>query len=94
MRLDEDATTVSGTDFLADRCLLCRRIRPVESSEHAAAEWDELSGLLHRYRIGLAEVVVSDTYCEGCAVFYRQLLTYGYPGQGLEGCAAHVRAAT
>lgn len=94
MRPDEGAPPVSGTDFLADRCLLCRRIRPVESSERAAAEWDELSGLLHRYRIRLAEIVVSDTYCEECAVFYRQLLTYGYPGQGVEGWTAHVRATT
>jgi hypothetical protein len=49
-----------------------------------AAEWDELPGLSslpHR----AVEVVLSDTYCEECAVYYRQLLTYGQLGQGLGG---------
>jgi hypothetical protein len=94
MRPEEAATPVSGTDFHAVRCLLCRRIRPAESPEHAAAEWDELPGLLHLYRIRLPEVVLSDTYCEECAVFYRQLLTYGHPGHGLGGYIAHVPPTT
>ena len=90
MRPDEGATQPSGTDFHAVRCLLCRRMRAAESSGLAAAEWDELPGLLHRYRIRLPEVVVSDTYCEECAVFYRQLLTYGHSGQGLVGWATPI----
>ena len=94
MRPDEGATQSSGSDFRAVRCLLCRRIRPAESSERAAAVWDELPGFLHRYRIGLPEVVVSDTYCEECAVFYRQLLTYGHPGQGLGGWTTHIPSTT
>lgn len=94
MRLDGGPIQVSGSDFHAVRCLLCRRIRPAESSEHAAAEWDEFPGLLHRYRIRLPEVVVSDTYCEECAVFYRQLLTYGHPGQGLGGWITYVPSTT
>jgi len=85
MRPDEVAISMSATDFHAVRCLLCRRTRPAESSARAASEWDELPGLLHRYHIRLPEVVMSDTYCEECAVFYRQLLTYGHPGQGLGG---------
>jgi hypothetical protein len=94
MRLDESATQASGPDFHAVRCLLCRRMRPAESSEHAAAEWDELPGLLHRYRIRLPEVVLSDTYCEECAVYYRQLLTYGQLGQGLGGSTTHIPSTT
>lgn len=94
MRPDEATTQVSGTDFHAVCCLLCRRIRPAESSEHAAAQWDELPELLHRYRIRLPEVVVSDTYCEECAIFYRQLLTYGHPRQGLGGWITHVPSPT
>ena len=94
MRHDEGVTQASGPDFLAVRCLLCRRIRPAESSERAAVEWDELPGLLHRYRIGLPEVVVSDTYCEECAVFYRQLLTYGHAEQGLGGWTTHIPSTT
>lgn len=91
---DEGATQASGTDFHAVRCLLCRRIRPAATCEQAAAEWDELPGLLHRYHIRLPEVVLSDTYCEECAVFYRQLLTYGHPGQGLGGWTTHVPSTT
>jgi hypothetical protein len=93
MRSDESATPVSGPDFHAVRCLLCRRIRPAESAEHALAEWDELPALLHRYRVRLPEVVESDTYCEGCAVFYRQLLTYEYPGRDLKGWTSHIPPA-
>ena len=90
MRSDESATPVFGPDFHAVRCFLCRRVRPAESSGDATAEWDELSGLLHRYRIRLPEVIVSDTYCEGCAVFYRQLLTHEYPTRELRGWAGHI----
>jgi hypothetical protein len=94
MRLDESATQVSGTDFHAVRCLVCRRMRPAESSGYAAAEWDELPGLLHRYRIRLPQVVVSDTYCEGCAVSYHQLLTYEHPGRKLGGWTSRIPFTT
>ena len=94
MRPDEGVTQVSATDFHAVRCLLCRRMRSAEPSERGEAEWDELPGLLHRYGIGLPEVLVSDTYCEECAVFYRQLLTYGHPGQGWGGWTAHIPSTT
>ncbi|MEK7237112.1 MAG: hypothetical protein AAB242_10845 [Nitrospirota bacterium] len=90
MRPIEGVAQASGTDFHAVRCLLCRRMCPAERSKHAEAEWDELSGLLHRYRIRLPEVVVSDTYCEECAGFYRQLLTYGHPGQGVGWWTTHI----
>ena len=93
MSPDESAAHAFGTDFYAVRCLLCRRIRPAESSERAAGEWDELPGLLHRYRIRLPEVVVLDTYCEECAVFYRQLVTYGHSGEALGGSTTHVPSA-
>lgn len=85
MKPDEGAMQASAEDFHAVRCLLCRRMRPAESSEPATSEWNQLAGFLHRYRIGLPEVFVSDTYCEECAVFYRQLMTYGHPGQGVGG---------
>ena len=82
MKPDEGLTQATEPDFHAVRCLLCHRMCSAESSEFAVPEWDELSGFLHRCRIGLPEVFVSDTYCDECAVFYRQLMTYGYPGQG------------
>ncbi len=93
MKFDEGVTQTSAQDFHAVRCLLCRRIRPAESAELATVEWDELPRLLHRYRIRLPDVVVSDTYCEECAVFYRQLLTYGHPGQGVGGGNIHIPPA-
>lgn len=93
MKLDESPTQAAEPDFHAVRCLLCRRMRPAESSELAAVEWDELPGLLHRYRIGLPEVFVSDTYCDECAVFYRQLMTYGHPEKGSGSWNTHLPPA-
>jgi len=84
MSAEASSIQTCGPDFPAVRCLLCRRIRPVESTECASIQWDELPGLLHRYRIRLPEIVVSDTYCEECAIFYQQLLTYGH-GNSMQG---------
>ena len=83
MKPDEGLTEAAEPGFHAVRCLLCHRMRSAESSELAAPQWDKLPELLHRYRIGLPEVFVSDTYCDECVVFYHQLMTYGHPGQGL-----------
>lgn len=90
MRPDEGDTQVLDADIHAVRCFLCRRICPAETSEHTAIEWDKFPGVLPHYRIRLHEVVAADTYCEECAVFYHQLLTYGHPGQGLGGWSNQV----
>lgn len=94
MRPDEGATQVPSIGFQAVRCFLCRRICPAETPDHAAVEWDEFPGVRHDYCFRLAEVVAADTYCEECAVFYHQLLTYGHPGQGLGGWGTHVLSTT
>ena len=83
MKPDEALTNPVEPGFHAVRCLLCQRVRPAELAGLLDEEWGEWPGLLDRYRIGLPEVFVSDTYCDGCAVFYRQLMTYGHPGRGL-----------
>ena len=72
MKPEEGLTEATERDFHAVRCLLCHRMRSADSSELAAPEWNQLP-----------EVFLSYTYCDDCAVFYRQLMTYGHPGQGL-----------
>jgi len=94
MKFDEGIRQTSAPDFHAVRCLLCRRIRPAESAEFVTVEWDELPRLLHRYRVRLPDIVLSDTYCEECAVFYRQLLTYGHPAQEVGAGNIHIPHAT
>lgn len=71
MNPDDGLTQATEPDSRAVRCLLCHRMRSADSSELAAPEWNQLP-----------EVFLSDTYCDDCAVFYRQLMTYGDPGQG------------
>jgi hypothetical protein len=73
------------TDVFEDRhvhhCLLCRRVRWSHGQQDGPAEWEELTGFLTRNRLALSSLVVVDAYCETCETFYRQLLTYGRPGQ-------------
>lgn len=68
-------------------CLLCRRVRSLCRQQDGFGEWEELTVFLTRYRLALSSLVVIDAYCETCETFYRQLLTYGQPGQ-------HVGAST
>jgi hypothetical protein len=66
-------------------CLLCRRVRSLRREQDGSSEWEELTGFLTRYRLPLSALVVTDAYCETCETFYRQLLTYGQPGQHVSG---------
>jgi hypothetical protein len=73
-------TDVYG-DTHVQHCLLCRRVRSLRREQDGPSEWEELTGFLTRCRLALSSLVVIDAYCETCETFYRQLLTYGQPGQ-------------
>lgn len=66
-------------------CLLCRRVRWVCGEQGGSTEWEELTGFLTHHRLALSSLVTVDAYCETCETFYRQLLTYGQPGQANAG---------
>lgn len=74
-------TTDLFDDPCVQHCLLCRRVRWFHRKPDGPAEWEELTGFLTHYRLTLSSLVVIDAYCETCEPFYRQLLTYGQPGQ-------------
>jgi hypothetical protein len=66
-------------------CLLCRRVRWFHQEQDSPTEWKELTGFLTQYGLTLSSLVVVDAYCETCETFYRQLVTYGQPGQQITG---------
>jgi hypothetical protein len=78
-------------DVFEDRhvhhCLLCRRVRWSHGEQDGPVDWEELTGFLTRNRLALSSLVVVDAYCKTCETFYRQLLTYGRPGQQITGSA-------
>jgi hypothetical protein len=78
-------TTEVFEDPQVHHCLLCRRVRRLHREQDGPREWEELTGFLTRYRLPLSSLVVTDAYCETCETFYRQLLTYGQPGQHVSG---------
>lgn len=78
-------TTDVFEDPQVHHCLLCRRVRRLHRKQDDPSEWEELTGFLTRYRLALSSVVLIDAYCETCETFYRQLLTYGQPGQHVGG---------
>lgn len=67
------------------QCLLCRRVRWIRRERDSIAEWEGMTDFLTHYRLTLISLVVADAYCETCGTFYRQLLTYGQPGQTVAG---------
>ena len=72
-------------------CLMCRRVRSLRREQDGSNEWEELTDFLTRYRLALSSLVVTDAYCETCETFYRQLLTYGQPGQHVMGLTSSGR---
>ena len=68
-----------------EHCLLCRRVRWFHREHDAPTGWEELTGFLTHYQLALSSLVVVDAYCETCETFYRQLLTYGQPGEQIAG---------
>lgn len=89
MGLGADVNRETSGDFHARRCLLCRRVQSAEEDGQDASEWEDLAVFLDRRHLALSAVVVSDFYCDECTVFYRQLLTYGQPGQSVAGWTSY-----
>ncbi len=63
------------------QCFFCHRVRWLRREHDGPAEWEGLTGFLMHYRVALSSLVVVDTYCDECALFYRQQMTYGRSGQ-------------
>jgi hypothetical protein len=60
-------------------CSLCRRIKDIQVDQVDDGEWTALEPYLRRYEGRSSDLVLSETFCPGCLVFYDQLMTYGKP---------------
>lgn len=63
------------------QCFLCHRVRWLGREQADPTEWEGLTGFLMHHRLALSSLVVVDTYCDECALFYRQQMTYGQSEQ-------------
>lgn len=71
------------------RCALCRRVRDDEDVECRQAQWSDVMTYMAKYHLEPSDIVLSDTQCDECTLFYRQLLTYGQVGQSYAGWTTH-----
>ena len=60
-------------------CSLCRKIKDIQVDQVDGGEWTALEPYLQRYEARSSDLVLSETFCPGCLVFYDQLMTYGKP---------------
>ncbi|HSE60627.1 MAG TPA: hypothetical protein VLA99_18130 [Nitrospiraceae bacterium] len=60
-------------------CSLCRKIKDIQVDHVDGGEWTVLERYLQRYQARPSDLVLSETFCPGCLVFYDQLMTYGKP---------------
>lgn len=64
------------------RCSLCRRVRDDAGSGGATPRWCDIVEFMRANHLRPSEFLLTDTYCDECSVFYRQLVTYGrWPSQ-------------
>jgi hypothetical protein len=63
------------------QCLLCHRVRLVYEKPQKTTDWEQMTNVLNHSWLRHPEFPVIDTYCDGCTVYYHQLMTYGksYP---------------
>jgi len=59
------------------QCLLCHRVRLVYGYTQKPTDWEQTANLMNHSRLRCPEFPVIDTYCDGCIVYYDQLMTYG-----------------
>ena len=62
-------------------CSLCRKIKDIQVDQVDGGEWTALERYLQRYEVRLSDLVLSETFCPNCLVFYDQLMTYGKPNR-------------
>lgn len=60
-------------------CALCRKIKDIQVDQVDGGEWTALEPYLQRSRARSSDLVLSETFCPDCLVFYDQLMTYGKP---------------
>ena len=65
-----------GEAFLY-QCLLCHRARLVYEKLQQTTDWEHMTIVLNHSWLRCPEFPVIDTYCDGCTVYYHQLMTYG-----------------
>ncbi|WP_455388021.1 hypothetical protein [Petrachloros mirabilis] len=58
-------------------CLLCHRVRLVYENPQKLTGWEQMANVSNHSRLRCPEFPVIDTYCDGCTVYYHQLMTYG-----------------
>ena len=62
-------------------CSLCRKIKDIQVDQADGAAWTALEPYLQQYEARSSDLVLSETFCPGCLVFYDQLMTYGKPNR-------------
>lgn len=85
---------MKSTPVLVLECMLCRRVRDEEASEHGQGQWCDVMAYLAHHRLGPGDVVFSDTYCPECDLYYEQLITYGQNNPHIERWISHGPSTT
>ncbi|MEX5213308.1 MAG: hypothetical protein NW703_03995 [Nitrospiraceae bacterium] len=60
-------------------CSLCRKVRDIQVDQVDGGAWSDVEPYLDRYETRFSNLVLSETFCPSCLVFYDQLMTYGKP---------------
>jgi hypothetical protein len=59
-------------------CVLCHRVRVVYGEHQESTEWEQITNFVRHYWVRSPDFsTVVDTFCDGCTLYYYQLMKYG-----------------
>ena len=76
------------------KCVLCHRVRVIYGDHQEGTEWEQMTNFVSHYWVRSPDFAVTDTYCDECTAFCRQLLIYRLSRLAREEFAAHGHLTT